>query len=180
MIISFYNFYSKLQSMFKEIHKSFESIYKDNKGLLFLSSLIILLHYLIEEVLNKILVNPILSYITSFWLNDIIFIAFLICIIIRLKNKFSYKYQVSNKTFVINLLVLLFYIYYRYFTVIWDFTGFSIFCRVGFITLPIHLFDISPLFFPKIRYSNPLLQQVAILAKSLEKQHQPFFHQILS
>lgn len=52
--------------------------------------------------------------------------------------------------------------------------------QLGFITISIHLFYIFPSFYPKIRYSNPLLLLVANHVKSHEKQHQPFLLQILS
>ena len=111
--------------------------------------LIIIFHTPFENTLNKLLVNPFFSYVDDDSLpNAIIFIVTISGLLIVLRKNFINK-KIPSLHFLINLSVItILYSWYRCFTDIWIYKGFSFFdCRIYYLDAILILFFLYLIFF---------------------------------
>ncbi|WP_321375014.1 P-loop NTPase fold protein [uncultured Draconibacterium sp.] len=142
----------------KSVSKLFQN---SNKASIILMSfaIYILFHTFFEEVINKHLVETIISKLETGTSNDLMFLSFAVIIIISTVNRVSINYFLSKQTILLNLALLLVFLYYRISLSYWEFTSFK---TIGFLKY----IDVVLLFF----CSNIL---VAIFHKKREYQTIP-------
>lgn len=136
----------------------------DNKHIItiLVCAIIISLHIPIENTITSVLVNPILSFVSKSWYNDLFFWGIALAVFIdAVRRRRSYK---PSKLIVIyELIGCAFYLYYRN-NGPWDFTTTQLFANVKYadLILVFTLANVALLFWPikkPKRVSNQHLQE---------------------
>lgn len=97
------------------------------KSILMLTILYILFHSFFENLFSVALVKPFLRHCTSSALNDVIFIAIFLGIVVFCIYRISKRYYISDKRIFISIILFFFLGYYRITSHVWGFESFT-FC----------------------------------------------------
>lgn len=89
----------------------------------------------LEEFATNSIVKYVLSYVKSWWLNDIIFGSTAILFFCIAFFKKSKGYIVSYRTVLSTVLILIVYCYYRFASEVWEFTSFYLFGRLKYFDI---------------------------------------------
>jgi hypothetical protein len=109
------------------LFKQIKTFFGQHKYIPALAVIYILFHAFFENLFRVAVVKPFLSYCTSSVLNDVIFIAIFLGIVIFCIYRISKRYYVSDKRIFISIILFFFLGYYRLISDVWGFESFT-FC----------------------------------------------------
>ena len=109
------------------LFKQIKTFFGQHKYIPALAVVYILFHAFFENLFRVAVVKPFLSYCTSSVLNDVIFIAIFLGIVIFCIYRISKRYYVSDKRIFISIILFFFLGYYRLISDVWGFESFT-FC----------------------------------------------------
>lgn len=109
------------------LFKQMKTFFGQHKYIPALAAIYILFHAFFEKLFTVAVVKSFLSYCTSSVLNDLIFIAIFLGIVIFCIYRIFKRYYISDKRFFISLILFLLLGYYRLTSDVWAFESFT-FC----------------------------------------------------
>ncbi len=107
------------------LFKQMKTFFGQHKYIPALAVVYILFHAFFENLFTVAVVKPFLSYCTSSVLNDVIFIAILLGIVIFCIYRISKRYYISDKRIFISIILFFFLGYYRITSHVWAFESFT-------------------------------------------------------
>ena len=107
------------------LFKQIKTFFGQHKYIPALAVIYILFHAFFENLFRVAVVKPFLSYCTSSVLNDVIFIAILLGIVIFCIYRISKRYYISDKRIFISIILFFFLGYYRITSHVWAFESFT-------------------------------------------------------
>jgi hypothetical protein len=137
--------------MKKDKIKNIYKFIKEEKVIIILTFIYLLFRTFFENLINTIIVSPILSEINVNYFSDLIFLIAIGCIIFFYFSKRSKNLYIPNKITFIAVIILSLYIYYRFISSEWSYIGLKIYSSIKYLdTIPLFLISIILLkFFPK-------------------------------
>jgi len=130
-----------------------ENIYKfikEEKVIIILIFIYLLFRTFFEKLINTIIVSPLLDEINVSYISDIIFFIITVSIFFYYFSKRADKLYIPNKVTFVAVIILSFYIYYRFFSSEWVFIGLKAFTTIKYLDfIPLFLLSLIILkFFP--------------------------------
>ncbi|MEM7179466.1 MAG: P-loop NTPase fold protein [Spirochaetota bacterium] len=164
------------QVFLKKIKDKLKSYWDKLKLWFLLTALLAILHKTVEKIITKLLVDPVLSEVQTTLLNDIIIMLIGFYLLVDLGFKIKRRYTISLEYAYINLIGLITYSHYRFYSHEWLLIHMKLFPSVGYL-------DILFLFFGKNILCNifyPIWQfsLLRIIQPTWQFILQPFFHPI--
>lgn len=113
------------QNILKSLEKYFK-IVEEHKAIIILSFIILIFNSIIENEINSFIVNPIMSKVNNSSRNDFIFTVILIFIFFNFILKLKRNFKISKRDLINMVILLITFLYYRFISSIWTFTGFHL------------------------------------------------------